>query len=135
MKHPIREVDMNEKSIRTVIWATGFSSDYSWLKVDALDETGKPCISAACHLSLASILSGCLGFRAEDHRSFGVSGMMPSTHRGPYRDPPSIRSVRVPATMTKSEKRRWDGVARLALKQRSSVNCPENQAQGLRSRL
>ncbi|RPG02645.1 MAG: FAD-dependent oxidoreductase [Proteobacteria bacterium TMED51] len=42
MKHPIREVDMNEKCIRTVIWATGFSSDYSWLKVDALDEAAKP---------------------------------------------------------------------------------------------
>ena len=36
------EVDMNEKCIGTVIWATGFSSDYSWLQVDALDEAGKP---------------------------------------------------------------------------------------------
>jgi len=28
--------------VRTIIWATGYRSDYSWLKVDAFDERGQP---------------------------------------------------------------------------------------------
>ncbi|MBL4751403.1 MAG: NAD(P)-binding domain-containing protein [Amylibacter sp.] len=39
---PILQLDMEEAGIKSVIWATGFSADYSWLKVDAFDETGKP---------------------------------------------------------------------------------------------
>jgi len=39
---PMRELDLGAAGVASVIWATGFSSDYSWLKVDALDEAGKP---------------------------------------------------------------------------------------------
>lgn len=39
---PIRELDMAEAGITSVIWATGFAVDYSWLQVDALDADGKP---------------------------------------------------------------------------------------------
>jgi len=39
---PIRELNMAEAGITSVIWATGFAVDYSWLKVAALDENGKP---------------------------------------------------------------------------------------------
>lgn len=39
---PIREVDLAESGITSIIWATGFSVDYSWLQVDAVDDTGRP---------------------------------------------------------------------------------------------
>jgi putative flavoprotein involved in K+ transport len=39
---PILTLNMAEAEITSVIWATGFAVDYSWLKVDAFDEAGKP---------------------------------------------------------------------------------------------
>jgi putative flavoprotein involved in K+ transport len=39
---PIRELDLAEAGVRSIVWATGFAVDYSWLQVDALDENGKP---------------------------------------------------------------------------------------------
>jgi putative flavoprotein involved in K+ transport len=39
---PILELDLAEAAITSIIWATGFTSDYSWLKVDAFDEEGRP---------------------------------------------------------------------------------------------
>ena len=39
---PILELDLTEAGITSIIWATGFVVDYSWLKVDAIDEEGKP---------------------------------------------------------------------------------------------
>lgn len=40
--YPILDLDLAKAGIRTIIWATGFVSDYSWLKVDAFDERGRP---------------------------------------------------------------------------------------------
>jgi len=42
MTNPILELDMITAGITSIIWATGFSSDYSWLQVNALDTQGKP---------------------------------------------------------------------------------------------
>ena len=39
---PILELNLAEAGITSIIWATGFAVDYSWLKVDACDEAGKP---------------------------------------------------------------------------------------------
>lgn len=39
---PIRELNVAEAGIASVIWATGFAVDYSWLKVNAFDENEKP---------------------------------------------------------------------------------------------
>ncbi|GEO87000.1 MULTISPECIES: flavin-containing monooxygenase [Alphaproteobacteria] len=39
---PILALDLVSAGITTIIWATGFSVDYSWLKVDAFDENGAP---------------------------------------------------------------------------------------------
>lgn len=39
---PIRELDLRQAGIATVIWATGFALDFGWLKVDSFDERGKP---------------------------------------------------------------------------------------------
>lgn len=42
MTDPVRELDLAEAGITTIIWATGFSVDYSWMNVNAFDEAGKP---------------------------------------------------------------------------------------------
>jgi putative flavoprotein involved in K+ transport len=42
LKQPILELDLSKAGITTVLWATGFKSDYSWLKVNAFDEKGYP---------------------------------------------------------------------------------------------
>jgi putative flavoprotein involved in K+ transport len=39
---PILELNLEQAGIASIIWATGFAVDYSWLKVDACDEAGKP---------------------------------------------------------------------------------------------
>lgn len=40
--NPIRELNLAKAGISTIIWATGFAVDYSWLQVGALDGRGKP---------------------------------------------------------------------------------------------
>lgn len=42
MTKPVLSLDLTKAGVGTIIWATGFSSDYSWLKVDAFDAKGKP---------------------------------------------------------------------------------------------
>ncbi len=37
---PTLDLDLASGAIRTVIWATGFRPDYSWLDVDVLDPKG-----------------------------------------------------------------------------------------------
>jgi len=39
---PIPELNLKEADIGSIIWATGYTADYGWLKVDALDEKGRP---------------------------------------------------------------------------------------------
>lgn len=39
---PIRSVDLAAAGVTTIIWATGYTSDYSWLEVDAFDQRGRP---------------------------------------------------------------------------------------------
>ncbi|GAA3853673.1 flavin-containing monooxygenase [Amycolatopsis tucumanensis] len=39
---PVRELDLATAGITSIVWATGFAVDYSWLQVDAFDEHGKP---------------------------------------------------------------------------------------------
>ena len=42
VKDPVLELDLAAVGITSIIWATGFRSDYSWLQVDALDDSGRP---------------------------------------------------------------------------------------------
>ncbi len=39
---PVAKLDLNAAGIRTIIWATGFRQDFSWLKINAFDERGAP---------------------------------------------------------------------------------------------
>ncbi|HTO34162.1 MAG TPA: NAD(P)/FAD-dependent oxidoreductase [Pararhizobium sp.] len=41
-KNPIREVDLADAGITSIIWASGFRRDYSWLELDIFDEDGNP---------------------------------------------------------------------------------------------
>ncbi|MDH3688180.1 MAG: NAD(P)/FAD-dependent oxidoreductase [Gammaproteobacteria bacterium] len=40
--NPILELNLAEAGITSIVWATGFALDFSWLKVGAFDEKGKP---------------------------------------------------------------------------------------------
>ncbi|MCQ4271540.1 NAD(P)/FAD-dependent oxidoreductase [Pseudomonas kuykendallii] len=42
MTDPILELDLAAAGVTSIIWATGYSVDFSWLKVDAFDANGKP---------------------------------------------------------------------------------------------
>lgn len=39
---PIRQLDLAEEGVTTILWATGYTFDYGWLKVDAFDADGRP---------------------------------------------------------------------------------------------
>jgi putative flavoprotein involved in K+ transport len=40
--NPILQFNLAEAGIATIIWATGYALDYSWLKVGTFDEKGRP---------------------------------------------------------------------------------------------
>jgi putative flavoprotein involved in K+ transport len=42
LKEPILSLDLGRAGIGTILWATGFRYDFSWLDVDAFDEQGMP---------------------------------------------------------------------------------------------
>lgn len=42
LTNPIGALDLAAQGITTIIWATGYKQDFSWLKVDAFDERGAP---------------------------------------------------------------------------------------------
>jgi putative flavoprotein involved in K+ transport len=42
MTAPVLELDLAAAGVATIIWATGFSVDFAWLKVDAFDRNGRP---------------------------------------------------------------------------------------------
>ncbi|MDG2340092.1 MAG: NAD(P)/FAD-dependent oxidoreductase [Paracoccaceae bacterium] len=42
VSNPLRELDLAKAGVSTIIWATGFRQDFSWMDVDAFEEDGKP---------------------------------------------------------------------------------------------
>ncbi|WP_053351691.1 flavin-containing monooxygenase [Leucobacter musarum] len=40
--NPVREIDLRAEGITSIVWATGFRTDYGWLEVDAFDGLGRP---------------------------------------------------------------------------------------------
>jgi putative flavoprotein involved in K+ transport len=42
MTHPRLQLNVAEEGITSIIWATGYALDFSWLKVGAFDEKGRP---------------------------------------------------------------------------------------------
>ncbi len=39
---PMLELDLSKAGLTSIVWATGFAVDFSWLKVDAFEENGRP---------------------------------------------------------------------------------------------
>ncbi|MDH2414144.1 NAD(P)/FAD-dependent oxidoreductase [Nocardioides sp. CER19] len=39
---PLLTLDLAGSGVTSVVWATGFATDYGWLQVDAFDEAGRP---------------------------------------------------------------------------------------------
>ncbi|MEL6573295.1 MAG: NAD(P)/FAD-dependent oxidoreductase [Pseudomonadota bacterium] len=39
---PIRILDLKAEEISTILWATGYAQDFSWMQVDAFDDAGAP---------------------------------------------------------------------------------------------
>ncbi|MFC3625326.1 flavin-containing monooxygenase [Vogesella amnigena] len=42
LSNPVLELDLAAAGVSSIIWATGFTQDYSWLQVNAFDDKGKP---------------------------------------------------------------------------------------------
>ena len=42
MTDPRLSLDLNAEGVTSIIWATGYTQDYSWLQVDAFDDQGRP---------------------------------------------------------------------------------------------
>lgn len=42
MVNPITELNLEKSGITSIIWATGFTVDYSWMKTDAVNDLGLP---------------------------------------------------------------------------------------------
>lgn len=42
VSRPLLELDLAKAGVTTIIWATGFGTDYTWLNVDTFDANGKP---------------------------------------------------------------------------------------------
>ena len=42
INNPLRTLDLKEAGVTTIIWATGYAMDYSWLQVDAFDTENNP---------------------------------------------------------------------------------------------
>jgi putative flavoprotein involved in K+ transport len=40
--NPIRELNLAKAGVTSIVWATGYSVDYSWLDLDIFDASGKP---------------------------------------------------------------------------------------------
>lgn len=40
--HPILELDLAKAGVTAIIWATGYAVDFSWLRVNAFHDNGKP---------------------------------------------------------------------------------------------
>ena len=73
MKAPIRQIDLAKQGINTIIWATGYVQDFSWLKVDAFDADGKPLrMTAGWPRWMGFIFLVCHGCRCGDLPLSGV---------------------------------------------------------------
>lgn len=42
VRKPLQSLDLAAAGVTSIIWATGYATDFSWLQVDAFDANGKP---------------------------------------------------------------------------------------------
>jgi hypothetical protein len=103
VKNPILSLDLVGAGIATIIWATGFTTDYSWLNVDTFDEKGRPRHQRGVSAEPGIYFLGLPWHHGEDRASSGACGTMPSISR--TRSPSSATiwpiTKRIPPTMTR----------------------------------
>lgn len=95
--NPLMKLDLAEAGVTSIIWATGFALDYSWLNVDAFDETGKPKPQRGVSSEPGVILWGCLGYRVVARRLSGACGTMLNTWLGILKRSASMRVTKKPS--------------------------------------
>ena len=42
LTNPVLGLNLASAGVKSIVWATGYNSDYSWLEIDAFDERGRP---------------------------------------------------------------------------------------------
>lgn len=42
VRDPVLSLDLKAAGVTTILWATGYANDYSWMEVDAFDGNGRP---------------------------------------------------------------------------------------------
>jgi len=42
IEHPVLALNLAVEGITSIVWATGYSTDYSWLRADVFDDRGRP---------------------------------------------------------------------------------------------
>jgi putative flavoprotein involved in K+ transport len=42
LTHPVAQLNLRSAGITSIVWATGYALDFSWLKVNAFDDKGRP---------------------------------------------------------------------------------------------
>jgi putative flavoprotein involved in K+ transport len=42
VRSPILQLDLKGAGVTSIVWATGYTLDFGWLKLDAFDEKGRP---------------------------------------------------------------------------------------------
>lgn len=42
VRHPLRELDLAQAGVTTILWATGYQFDFGWIKADTFDDRGRP---------------------------------------------------------------------------------------------
>lgn len=42
LRNPLLQLNLAEAGITSIVWATGFTQDFGWLQLDALDDMGRP---------------------------------------------------------------------------------------------
>ena len=77
--HPLPELDLATAGVTSVIWATGYSTDYGWLKVDAFDENGRPRHRRGVSREPGVYFLGLPWLSRRARASSGASGTMPNT--------------------------------------------------------
>ena len=76
---PLLELDLAGAGVTSIVWATGFATDYGWLQVDAFDDTEGPGTGGVSRPSPASTSWACRGCPGADRASSGASGTTPDT--------------------------------------------------------
>jgi len=77
---PPLSIDLSKSDIRTVLWATGFRADYTWLDVPVLDNKGNVVHEGGVVMDAPGLyVLGFLSSVAASRASSTARAMMPAT--------------------------------------------------------